>query len=88
MMDSADGLAVQNPQRRLVMADSAGCIWGNGGDRTRAHQNSCLTDLDSYRWLALMAASGWGRWGNKWRSHSNLRPDGKGAFHKAAIRSP
>jgi len=39
MMDTADGLAVQNPQRLQVMADSTG-IWGNGGDRSRA-QNSC-----------------------------------------------
>ena len=36
-----------------------------------------------------MAASGWGRWGQQVAiaQYKNLRPSGKGAFHKAAIRS-
>jgi len=65
-MDSADGLAVQNPQRRLqVMADSAtGAFGAMAAIALVLIKTAALTDLDSYRWLALMAASGWGRWGN------------------------
>jgi len=72
VMDTADGLAVQNPQRLQVMADSARCIWGNS--RSVLIKTAALTDLDSYRWLALMAASGWGTLG-QWRSHSIATSD-------------
>jgi adenosylcobinamide-GDP ribazoletransferase len=91
-MDTADGLAVQNPQRRLqVMADSAtGAFGAMAAIALVLIKTAALTDLDSYRWLTLMATSGWGRWGQQVAiaQYSNLRPDGKGAFHKAAIRSP
>ena len=91
-MDTADGLAVQDPQRRLqVMADSAtGAFGAMAAIALVLIKTTALTDLDSYRWLALMAASGWGRWGQQVAiaQYSNLRPSGKGAFHKAAIRSP
>ncbi len=90
-MDTADGLAVQDPQRRLqVMADSAtGAFGAMAGIALMLLKTTALTDLDSYRWLALMASSGWGRWGQQVAiaQYSNLRPTGKGAFHKAAIPS-
>ena len=91
VMDTADGLAVQDPQRRLqVMADSAtGAFGAMAAIALVLLKTSALTDLNSYRWLALMAASGWGRWGQQVAiaQYNNLRPSGKGAFHSSAIRS-
>lgn len=91
-MDTADGLAVQDPQRRLqVMADSAtGAFGAMTGSVLILLKITALTDLGSYRWLALMASCGWGRWGQQVAIalYGNLRPTGLGAFHKAALRSP
>lgn len=90
-MDTADGLAVQDPQRRLqVMADSAaGAFGAMAAIAILLLKTVALADLNSYRWLALMAASGWGRWGQQLAiaQYPYLKPTGKGAFHKAAIRS-
>lgn len=91
VMDTADGLAVQEPQRRLqVMADSAtGAFGAMAAIAILLLKTTALTSLDSYRWLALMAACGWGRWGQQVAiaRYPYLKPTGKGAFHKAAIRS-
>lgn len=91
-IDTADGLAVQSPQRRLqVMADSATGAFGvMAAIALLLLKTAALTDLDSHRWLALMAASGWGRWGQQVAiaQYPYLKPTGKGAIHKAAIRSP
>jgi len=90
-MDTADGLAVQDPQRRLqVMADSAtGAFGAMAAIAILVLKTVALADLNSYRWLALMAATGWGRWGQQLAiaQYPYLKPTGKGAFHKAAIRS-
>lgn len=90
-MDTADGLAVQNPQRRLqVMADSAtGAFGAMAAIAILLLKTAALTDLSSSRWLGLMAACGWGRWGQQVAIalYPYLKPTGKGAFHKAAIRS-
>ena len=90
-MDTADGLAVQDPQRRLqVMADSAtGAFGAMAAIALLLLKTTALTDLDSYRWLSLMASAGWGRWGQQVAiaRYPYLKPTGKGAFHKAAIRS-
>ncbi len=91
VIDAADGLAVQDSQRRLqVMADSATGAFGvMAAIALLLLKTTALTDLDSYRWLALMAASGWGRWGQQLAiaQYPYLKPVGKGAVHKAAIRS-
>jgi len=91
-MDTADGLAVQDPQRRLqVMSDSAtGAFGAMAAIALLLLKTAALTDLDSYRWLALMAACGWGRWGQQVAiaRYPYLKVSGKGAFHKAAITSP
>lgn len=91
VMDTADGLAVQDPQRRLqVMADSAtGAFGAMAAIALVLLKTAALNDLDSYRWLALMACSGWGRWGQQVAiaQYPYLKATGKGAFHKAAIRS-
>jgi adenosylcobinamide-GDP ribazoletransferase len=91
-MDTADGLAVGAPQRRLeVMADSAtGAFGAMAAIALVLLKTTALTDLDNnYRWFILMAACGWGRWGQQlaiWR-YPYLKPTGKGAFHKAVICS-
>lgn len=90
-MDTADGLAVQDPQRRLqVMADSVtGAFGAMAAIAILLLKTSALADLDASRWLVLMAACGWGRWGQQLAiaRYPYLKPAGKGAFHKAAIRS-
>lgn len=89
-MDTADGLAVQ-PQRRLeVMADSAtGAFGAMVAIAILLLKTAALSDLTSYRWIALIAACGWGRWGQQVAivCYPYLKLTGKGAFHKAAITS-
>lgn len=89
-MDAADGLAVQNPERRLeVMTDSAtGAFGAMAAIALLLLKTAALTEMDNYRWLALMAACGWGRWGQvvAIALYPYLKPEGKGAFHKEAIR--
>ena len=91
-MDTADGLAVQDPERRLeVMSDSLTGAFGAIAAVALVMLKTCaLNDLDSYRWIILMAAAGWGRWGQLVAiiSYPYLKPDGKGAIHKESIHSP
>lgn len=90
VMDTADGLAVQNRQRRLqVMTDSVtGAFGAMAAIALLLLKTSALNDLHSYRWLALMVAAGWGRWGQvvAIACYPYLKPTGKGAFHKQGIR--
>lgn len=90
-MDTADGLAVGDPKRRLeVMADSAtGAFGAMVAIALVLIKTTALTDLEQNRWLILMAAAGWGRWGQVMAiaRYPYLKPTGKGAFHKQAIRS-
>ncbi|GAA6617984.1 adenosylcobinamide-GDP ribazoletransferase [Scytonema sp. NUACC26] len=90
-MDTADGLAVGDPKRRLeVMADSAtGAFGAIAAVVLVGIKIAALTDLENNRWLALMAVCGWGRWGQQLAivRYPYLKPTGKGALHKQAIRS-
>jgi adenosylcobinamide-GDP ribazoletransferase len=90
-MDTADGLAVANPEKRLeVMTDSAtGAFGAMAGLALILLKTTALTDILDHRWLVLMAACGWGRWGQQLAiaRYPYLKPTGKGAFHKQAIRS-
>lgn len=92
VMDTADGLAVQDRQRRLeVMADSAtGAFGAMAAVALLLLKTAALTDIETNRWLALMASAGWGRWGQvvAIALYPYLKPRGKGAFHKEAIRLP
>jgi adenosylcobinamide-GDP ribazoletransferase len=89
-MDTADGLAV-SPERRLqVMADSVtGAFASMTAGLLLLLKLAALIDLDKNRLLILMLVAGWGRWGQliAIAQYPYLRPNGKGALHKAAIRS-
>lgn len=93
-MDTADGLAVLDPQRRLeVMADSrAGAFGVMAAIALLLLKTAALTDLAESalpRMLLLMLAAGWGRWSQQVAiaRYPYLKPTGKGAFHKAALPS-
>jgi adenosylcobinamide-GDP ribazoletransferase len=90
-MDTADGLAVGEPERRLeVMADSAtGAFGAMAAIALVLLKTTALADISENRWLVLMAACGWGRWGQQLAiaKYPYLKPTGKGALHKQAIRS-
>ncbi|MDB9319834.1 adenosylcobinamide-GDP ribazoletransferase [Nodularia spumigena] len=91
VMDTADGLAVGNPEKRLeVMTDSAtGAFGAMAAIALILLKTTALIEISDHRWLVLMAACGWGRWGQQLAiaCYPYLKPTGKGAFHKAAIRS-
>ncbi|MTJ09334.1 adenosylcobinamide-GDP ribazoletransferase [Anabaena sp. UHCC 0204] len=90
-MDTADGLAVGDPQRRLqVMMDSAtGAFGAMVAIIIIILKTTALTEIGENHYLVLMAACGWGRWGQQIAiaCYPYLKPTGKGAFHKQAIRS-
>ncbi|GAB1544040.1 adenosylcobinamide-GDP ribazoletransferase [Scytonema sp. NUACC21] len=90
-MDTADGLAVGDAKRRLeVMADSAtGAFGAMAAVMLVFLKIAALTDLQTNRWLGLLGACGWGRWGQQLAiaRYPYLKPTGKGAFHKQAIDS-
>lgn len=90
-MDTADGLAVLDPHRRLqVMADSrTGAFGAMAAGMILLLKVAALTDITSQRWLVLMLVAAWGRWGQVVAivHYPYLKPEGKGAFHKAALRS-
>lgn len=90
-MDTADGLAVTDPDRRLqVMADS---VTGAFGAMVAVViillKTAALADLHHDRSLVLLLAAGWGRWAQQVAivRYPYLKPTGKGAFHKQALQS-
>ena len=90
-MDAADGLAVQDSQRRLnVMADShTGAFGVMAAISILLLKVTALATITQNRWFALISAAAWGRWGQQWAigSYPYLKAEGKGAFHKLAISS-
>ncbi|QXE26443.1 cobalamin synthase [Richelia sinica FACHB-800] len=90
-MDTADGLAVTDPKRRLeVMVDSAtGAFGAMAAIAILLLKTTALTDISTNRDLAIIAACGWGRWGQQVAIafYPYLKPTGKGAIHKQAIRT-
>lgn len=90
-MDTADGLAVTDNQRRLeVMTDSAtGAFGAMAAIIVILLKTVALTEIQENRWLILIAACAWGRWGQilAIQRYDYLKPTGKGAIHKQAIRS-
>lgn len=91
-MDTADGLATPEAKRRLqVMSDSVtGAFGAMAAVAIVVLKIVALGDLQSHRFLAIMAAAGWGRWGQlvAIARYQYLKPTGKGAMHKDTINSP
>lgn len=91
-MDSADGLAVMDPNRRLeVMADSrTGAFGVMAAVAIVILKTVTLSDLTLSRGWVILLAAAWGRWGQQMAiaCYPYLKPTGKGAFHKAALPSP
>ncbi|MBW4421023.1 MAG: adenosylcobinamide-GDP ribazoletransferase [Myxacorys californica WJT36-NPBG1] len=90
-MDTADGLAVTDPQRRLqAMSDSVtGAFGAIAAIVILLLKTVALSEIDRDRIWVLMAVAGWGRWGQLVAIvlYPYLKPTGKGAFHKESIRS-
>ncbi len=90
-MDTADGLAVTDKERRLeVMTDSAtGAFGAMAAVVLILLKTVALSEIQENRLLIIIAACAWGRWGQilAIKRYDYLKPTGKGAFHKQAIRS-
>lgn len=90
-MDTADGLAVQDPERRLaVMSDSAtGAFGAMAAIALLLLKTVALSSIDEWREIGLILAAGWGRWAQQVAIvyYPYLKPTGKGAFHKVALSS-
>jgi len=88
-MDTADGLAVTDPERRLaVMADSRSGAFGvMVAVALLALKVAAIATLQQPLGWMLVLATGWGRWGQQVAiaCYPYLKPTGKGAFHKTAI---
>jgi adenosylcobinamide-GDP ribazoletransferase len=91
-MDTADGLAVMEPERRLeVMADSrSGAFGGMVAVLILLLKVCALSAIASHRTLMLMWAATWGRWGQfvAIALYPYLKPNGKGAFHQQNLKIP
>lgn len=91
-IDTADGLAVSDPRRRLtVMKESTiGAFGAIAAGVLLLLKTAALSELGSGRGVALMAAAGWGRWAQVMAIalYPYLKREGKGEFHKSAIRLP
>jgi adenosylcobinamide-GDP ribazoletransferase len=93
-MDTADGLAVEPSRRLQVMADSHSGAFGVMAAIALVLLKTVAlaalpAALPTDRGLALMLAAGWGRWGQLVAivRYPYLKPEGKGALHKRAVRS-
>jgi adenosylcobinamide-GDP ribazoletransferase len=91
-MDTADGLGVTNPERRLeVMKDSAtGAFGAIAGMIILLLKTVTLTEMSLPIGLVLLSTAGWARWGQVWAIafYPYLRPTGKGSFHRENLRLP
>ncbi|MEL6495625.1 MAG: adenosylcobinamide-GDP ribazoletransferase [Cyanobacteria bacterium J06623_7] len=91
-MDTADGLSVTNPDRRLeVMRDSAtGAFGAISAIIILLLKTVTLSEMSLPLWFVLLAATGWARWGQVCAIafYPYLRATGKGSFHKENLRSP
>ncbi|MFN3359934.1 MAG: adenosylcobinamide-GDP ribazoletransferase [Pseudanabaenaceae cyanobacterium] len=86
-MDTADGLAVTDPQRRLeVMADSrAGAFAVMAAIVILGLKTLALMEIPSHRFSVLLHALAWGRWGHLFAitHYRYLKEEGKGKLHQA-----
>lgn len=91
-MDTADGLSVTNPERRLeVMKDSAtGAFGAIAAIIILLLKTVTLSEMSLPLWLVLLSATGWARWGQVCAIafYPYLRATGKGSFHRENLRLP
>ncbi len=91
-MDSADGLAVQDPDRRLtVMSDSVTGAFGAMVAVVIILLKTCaLTAITGDRIWILPLVAGWSRWGQVLAIafYPYLKVQGKGAFHRQGMNLP
>jgi adenosylcobinamide-GDP ribazoletransferase len=91
-MDAADGLAVQDPDRRLlVMSDSVTGAFGAMVAVVIILLKTCaLSEILDDRVWALVFAAGWSRWGQVLAIalYPYLKVQGKGAFHRKGMNLP
>jgi adenosylcobinamide-GDP ribazoletransferase len=93
VMDTADGLAVPDPERRLaVMSDSrTGAFGVMAAVVLILIKMGAIAALTSPRsCVFLMVAPVWGRWG-QWLAialYPYLKAEGKGAFHRRNLQMP
>ncbi|WP_019500970.1 adenosylcobinamide-GDP ribazoletransferase [Pseudanabaena sp. PCC 6802] len=90
-MDTADGLAVTDPERRLeVMADSTTGAYGvMAAIAILFLKTASLAAIDRHRLWILIAACTWSRWGQlrAIAAYPYLKSAGKGKFHRDYVRS-
>lgn len=90
--DTADGLAVSDPERRLVvMQDSATGAFGVMAIAViLLLKTLALAELTTCRWFGLILATGWSRWGQvaAIAFYPYLKPTGKGARHRENFQFP
>jgi adenosylcobinamide-GDP ribazoletransferase len=88
-MDSADGLAVTDPTRRLaVMADSAtGAFGAMAGMAIIILKIVSLSAITQQRWLVLLMIPAWARWAQVLAIsiYPYLKAEGKGAMHSKGV---
>ncbi len=91
-MDTADGLAVLDPRRRLtVMADShTGAFGVMVAIAILGLKTVAVADLSQTGPWILVAAALWGRWGQLLAiaRYPYLKAQGKGALHRQFLRLP
>jgi adenosylcobinamide-GDP ribazoletransferase len=92
VMDTADGLAVPDPARRLVvMSDSRTGAYGvMAGVVLLLIKVGAIADFTSPRSCAFLAlAPVWGRWGQlvAIALYPYLKAEGKGAFHRRSLQT-
>ncbi|MGD1939263.1 MAG: adenosylcobinamide-GDP ribazoletransferase [Cyanophyceae cyanobacterium] len=89
VMDTADGLGVRAERRLAVMADSVvGAFGAIALGILLLLKITALGSLEGDRWIVLMAAAGWGRWGQLMAiaRYPYLKAEGKGKFHRDEIQ--
>ena len=91
-MDAADGLAVQDPERRLlVMSDSVTGAFGAMVAVVIILLKTCaLATITGDRLWILPLVAGWSRWGQVLAIalYPYLKVQGKGAFHRQGMSLP
>ncbi|WP_069791353.1 adenosylcobinamide-GDP ribazoletransferase [Cyanobacterium sp. IPPAS B-1200] len=92
VMDTADGLATQNPEKRLeVMADSVTGAYGvMAGIFVLGLKIFALSEMTSMIYLAILLATSWSRWAqlSAIALYPYLKEKGKGQFLKQSLNLP